>query len=110
MSIYRLKDVLSPNAPRKSGLSRLMGRIEKEKNTLEIVRSLLPHREASHCIGASIKGDTLVVLADSASWASRLRFQCKHLVDELHHMEQFAKVQRAIIVTNATIGRSTQPA
>ena len=87
-----------------------MGRIEKERNTLEIVRSVLPPREASHCIGASIKGDTLVVLADSASWASRLRFRCKHLVDELCHMEQFAKVQKAIVVTNATIGRLAQPA
>ena len=108
MSIYRLRDVLNAGAQRQNGLTRLMGRIEKERNTLEVVRSLLPQREASHCIGASVKGDTLVVLADSASWASRLRFQCRYLVDELHHMEQFAKVQRAIIVTNATVGRSAR--
>ena len=105
--MYRLKDVLYPSTNRRNRLSRLMDRVANEQNTLEIVRSQLPPREAAHCIGASVKGSTLVILADSASWASRLRFQSKNLVEGLHHVEQFAKVQKAIVQTNATAARTT---
>ena len=98
--------MLTPSGERRNRLSGLMVRVANEQSMLEIVRSQLPPREAAHCIGASVRGTTLIVLADSASWASRLRFQTKNLVEELSHVEQFAKVKKAIVQTNATIGRS----
>lgn len=106
MSVYRLKDVLTPRVKRRNRLTRLMDRVEKEQNSLEIVQALLPQPDARHCIGASMRGTTLVVMADSASWASRIRFRCKYLVKELQQVEQFAKIQKAIVVTNATLRRA----
>ena len=107
--MFRLKDVLTPSTGRRNRLTRLLDRVADEQNMLEIVRSQLPPREAAHCIGASVKGTTLVILADSASWASRLRFHTNNLVEGLHHVEQFAKVEKAIVQTNATAARSLGP-
>jgi hypothetical protein len=47
------------------------------------VRALLPAELAAHVTGAALHDDTVVVLTDSAAWASRLRFHALELVARL---------------------------
>lgn len=47
------------------------------------MRALLPDDLAAHVTGAVLHGDTVVVLVDSAAWASRLRFHAPELVARL---------------------------
>jgi hypothetical protein len=47
------------------------------------VRALLPEALAEHVTGAVLHVDTVVVLVDSAAWASRLRFHAPELVARL---------------------------
>lgn len=47
------------------------------------MRALLPAELAAHVTGAALHDDTVVVLTDSAAWASRLRFHALELVARL---------------------------
>jgi hypothetical protein len=64
-------------------LSRLVERARAAGELDARVRSLLPEPLASHVTGAVLHGDTVVVLVDSAAWASRLRFHGPELVERL---------------------------
>jgi hypothetical protein len=59
------------------------------------VRKSLPGPEKEHVISASYRGDTLVVIADSAAWASHIRYAQAHLLDQLRAQgeTQFTKVR-----------------
>lgn len=73
-----LKDLLAGN-----DLSRLVERA-REAGALDArVRALLPDELAAHVTGAVLNGDTVVVLADSAAWATRIRFMAPELVARL---------------------------
>ena len=73
-----LKDLLAGR-----GLTDLLARA-REAETLEgQVRSLLPPELAAHVTGAALREDTVVVLVDSAAWATRLRFLAPELVARL---------------------------
>ncbi len=78
-----------------------MSRIEYDADTTKIVQSMLPDNEAPHCVGASVKGNVVVLMADSSAWASRLRFRKKTLLSNLQQIQRFAPVQEIIFVTNA---------
>ncbi|MCY4142489.1 MAG: DUF721 domain-containing protein [Gammaproteobacteria bacterium] len=83
-----------------------MSQIEYDSDTTKIVQSVLPANEAPHCVGASVKGTVVVLMADSAAWASRLRFRKKALLANLQQIQRFALVQDIIFVTNATVAAS----
>lgn len=104
MTIVRLRDVLKSRSRRRSRLSRLINQIEYDSETTKIVQALLPENEASHCVGASIKGKVVVLMVDSAAWANRLRFRKKTLLSDLRQIQRFAVVQDIIVVTNSTVG------
>ncbi len=100
---YQLKNMLKPHRTPFSKLSRLNNRVEEEQESTAIVRAALREREAAHCVGASVRGKTLVILADSSAWANRLRFRSQDLLNELKQIERFAAVEEVTLVTNATL-------
>jgi hypothetical protein len=64
-------------------LSQLVARARESGELDARVRALLPEALAAHVTGAVLHGDTVVVLVDSAAWASRLRFHTPELVARL---------------------------
>jgi hypothetical protein len=74
----QLKDLLAGN-----DLSVLLRRAREAGELDARVRALLPDELALHVTGAALHGDTVVVLVDSAAWASRLRFHAPELAERL---------------------------
>jgi hypothetical protein len=58
-------------------------RVQATVDLAERVRASLPGPEKGHVISASYRDDTLVVIADSAAWASHIRYAQAHLLDQL---------------------------
>ena len=50
---------------------------------LQRVRHALPDEVAPHCVGATLDGQELRLLADSAGWATRLRYLARELTRRL---------------------------
>ena len=46
-------------------------------------RKLLPGPAQAHCRVANLRGDTLVVAADSPVWASRIRYESRQILREM---------------------------
>lgn len=65
-----LKKLISTQPP----LRRWVEKAQAQSLMLEEVTRQLPPAIRSHCLGARLDGDTLVVLADCAAWATRLRY------------------------------------
>jgi hypothetical protein len=64
-------------------LSRLVVRAREAGELDARVRSLLPEELGTHVTGAVLHDDTVVILADSAAWATRIRFHAPELVERL---------------------------
>lgn len=73
-----LKDLLASN-----DLARLVSRARQAGELDGRVRALLPAELARHVTGAVRHDDTVVILADSAAWATRIRFHAPELVERL---------------------------
>jgi hypothetical protein len=48
------------------------------------VRAVLPGPEREHFLGATYRGETLVISMDSAAWCSRIRYDQETLIQALH--------------------------
>jgi hypothetical protein len=85
--------------PVSEGLGTLLAQLERRAQaTVELadrVRQALAGPEKDHVISASCRGDTLIVLADSATWATHIRYAQKQLLERLHAAgeTQFTKVK-----------------
>jgi hypothetical protein len=64
-------------------LAQLVARARQAGELDARIRTLLPDSLAAHVTGAVLHEDTVVVLVDSAAWASRLRFHAPELVARL---------------------------
>lgn len=73
-----LKDLLAGN-----DLSQLVVRAREAGELASQVRGLLPEELAAHVTGAVLREETVVILADSAAWASRIRFHAPGLLERL---------------------------
>ncbi len=64
--------------PVSEGLGPLLAELERRaKATVDLaasVRAALTGPEKDHVISATYKGETLIVLADSAAWATHIRY------------------------------------
>lgn len=74
----QLKDLLAGN-----DLSQLVERAREAGELDARVRALLPEDLAAHVTGAVLHEHTVVVLTDSAAWATRIRFHARELVARL---------------------------
>jgi hypothetical protein len=75
-----LADILSD--PR-SALGQLVAGAEKHKSMIMQVKSCLDPELARHLIGVNTRDDTLVLVCDSAAWATRLRYKGDELLASL---------------------------
>ncbi len=57
-----------------SGLARLIERAASMADLTQAVISALPDPLGTHVVAVNHRADTLVVLVDSAAWATRLRY------------------------------------
>ena len=71
----------------KSQVSRLLASASVIEKLDAIVHELIPSPLKEHCRILSVRGETLVLAADSPVWAARLRFHAPKLV------KQLAKIQ-----------------
>ena len=70
-------------------------RVQSTVNLAERVRAALPGPEKDHVVSASYRGDTLVILADSAAWCPHIRYAQQQLLEQLNAAgeTQFTKVK-----------------
>jgi hypothetical protein len=73
--------------PLTEGLGSLFDNLERRAQaTVDLaarVRSALPGPEKEHVVSATYKAETLVVLADSAAWATHIRYAQQDLLAQL---------------------------
>ena len=69
-----------------SALGRLVAGAAKRKSLIMQVKSCIDPELSEHLIGVNVKDDTLILLSDSAAWATRLRYAgpalCKQLSEQ----------------------------
>ena len=85
--------------PLTDGLGPLFRDLERRvQATVDLtarVRDALEGAEKEHIISASYRETTLVVIADSAAWASHIRYAQQHLLERLRAQgeTQFTKLK-----------------
>jgi len=70
-------------APEGDGLGSLVRRAGLLAHASRVLAAHLPSPLGSHCRVANVEGSTVVVQADSAAWAVRLRFMAPTVCDAL---------------------------
>ena len=66
----------------------------------QIITKYLPEPFKHHCQVSSYEYGKLVILCDSASWSSKLRFHTKHLISKLRLHQEFGDLQEISTLTN----------
>ena len=79
---------------RSTTTSKLISAANKHREITKKIRSHLPVELAEHCEFGSIRGNSMIIFADSAAWATRLRF---HSSDLLRYLNQEYKYSLASI-------------
>jgi len=64
--------------------AQLEQRVTAHIELTEKIRSALTGPEKDHVVSASCRGDTLVVLADSAAWCPQIRYAQAQLLEVLN--------------------------
>ena len=77
----RLKPLTEGLGPLFADLER---RVQATIDLADRVRLALPGPEKDHVVSATYKAETLTVLADSAAWATHIRYAQKELLAHLH--------------------------
>lgn len=78
---YNFKYTLAYNT---QGMARILANIEKNQQLLNRVRASLPGNISAHAVGCVITNDRLLVFAESATWATRLRFHANSLLAKVN--------------------------
>jgi hypothetical protein len=76
----RFKPLSETIGPR---FAQLEQRVTAHAELTERVRAALSGPEKDHVVSATCRGDTLVVLADSAAWCPQIRYAQARLLDLL---------------------------
>ncbi len=102
MPIVKLKQILfGPE----STLSRLSASVASHEALLIRVHRALPESLTRHCIAVSVDGDMLVIVTDSASWATQLRFHEQIVLSDLATDKPFKGIRRLSV--RVRMGRDT---
>jgi hypothetical protein len=64
------------------------------KRLQPLVVQALPADLAAHCLPANLRGNTLVIHADSPAWAAKMRFHAPQLVQRLRREKSLAELAR----------------
>lgn len=100
MRLANIKQILeNRQSSHRSALGRLIGRVDRQRAWTRQLRAVLPAEEAIHYRVANVSDGCLTVYAESASWATRLRFQAPELLGALRHLQDFAHVREIRVRT-----------
>ena len=66
----------------------------------QIITRYLPPTFKGHWQVSSYEHGKLIILCDSASWSSKLRFHSKHLISKLHSHREFSELEGVATLTN----------
>ena len=100
-----IDEIFQDRQRRFSPVGRLLAEARVREALTDQFRALLPERESRHYVVATLRGTRLVVHANSASWATRLRFRAPELLRRLRRLQDFAAVDemRIRMATRRTI-------
>ena len=70
-----------------SALARIIGKASEFHELTNRVREFLPTDVAPHLVATALNDDQLVLIADSAAWAARLRFLASDVLTQLERKE-----------------------
>lgn len=76
------------------GLRALVVRARQLHQLTALLRRHLPVAMRDHCTVSGVDGQTLIVCADSAAWASKLRFHAPTLVPAMRALPALGDVQQ----------------
>ncbi len=65
--------------------SRLLDKAQELRELNEIVHRFLDAELGLHCEVANVRSGCLILIVDSASWATRLRYELTNLLDRLRY-------------------------
>ncbi len=96
MSASKLVSV--KNLLEKSGspLAKISGKAAQLEELTVFIRQALPEPARNHLIAASEHDSALVLTADSAAWAARMRFHENEILT--HHNRKQGRVSQKVIV------------
>ncbi len=80
MHKHNFSSPLSLLQERVSSTKKLIRAAERHGNITKKIQSYLPADFAEHCEFGSIRGSSIILFADSAVWATRLRFHSSDLL------------------------------
>lgn len=80
------------NGQNMDNLERLIERGTQLARIDKLLKKSLPAELRPHCQLANIKGNTLILLANSTVWASRIRYQGPQLLKTLQQNERFKHI------------------
>ncbi|TDJ32328.1 MAG: DUF721 domain-containing protein [Gammaproteobacteria bacterium] len=75
-----IRDLLTGDS---GSLSEVIRHATRLRRLDRAFRKLLPGPAQAHCRVANLRGDTLVVAADSPVWASRIRYESRQILREM---------------------------
>lgn len=99
MRLANIKEILQNRQSKRSPLGQLIDRADRQQAWTNQLRALLPAEEAIRYRVANISDGRLTIHAESASWATRLRFQGPELLSALRQLEDFAHVREIRVRT-----------
>ncbi len=94
--------------------SRLRLRLAQTRDLDRLLQACLPEEARPHCRAGGISNGRLVVVADSAAWATRIRFQERQLLARMHTVSRGATAVperiRVCVSPLGTVRRKPLPA
>lgn len=83
MSAASLKCVHKFLSPGPGQLGWIITQIHQLQQLTTVINDLLPPPLDGHCRVAALEGEAVILHADSAAWATRIRYQCGELAAAL---------------------------
>ena len=88
-------------------LAKLMRRAKALNNLNKVICGILPPNLKDHCTVANIRNKQLIILAESATWATLLRYEQGNILAQLHQNPKY-KVIEAIKIKLAPVEHASQ--
>jgi len=69
------------------------------------IHNLLPEVMRKHCLGVGIRGTRLILVTDTAAWATSLRFQSRDLLRQMRAQPNFSQLEsvRVKVIPKQTV-------
>ena len=82
-------DILAGNEK----FQKIVGQAQQLNQLNQLFKSLLEKTLAQHCILAKLENDQLTLIADNASWATKIRYATPEILKSLKIHPEFAKIK-----------------